>query len=139
MCFIKVCFEENLVSQILQLKGFFHELLLCAHSFSSKTFLTNVKLESKMASFLHELMLYDCSVLLKRAGSSWFCLNSANKTRDIKGVFSVIFSTFFNSVKKNQNVLGGFFWRSSTFFNVKEDPGFFKRFFCQFLAHFSIL
>ena len=57
--------------------SFFHELLLCAHSFSCKTFLTNVKLEIKMASFLHELMLYDCSNLS-------FFVNLASQTSHLK-------------------------------------------------------
>ena len=61
--------------------SFFHELLLCAHSFSSKTFLTNVKLESKMASFLHELMLYDCSNLS-------FFVNLASQTSHLKSFFT---------------------------------------------------
>jgi hypothetical protein len=47
-----------------------------------------------------------------------------------------IFSTLFNSVKKNQNVLGGFFDILSPFFNVKEDPGYLRRFFLSIFSKF---
>ena len=43
--------------------------------------LTNVKLESKMASFLHELMLYDCSNLS-------FFVNLASQTSHLKSFFT---------------------------------------------------
>ena len=41
--------------------------------------------------------------------------------------------------KKTQDVLGGFLSIFSTFFNsVKEDPGWYRRFFWQFLKNVSI-
>ena len=57
-------------------------------------------------------------VLLKSAGSSFFCLDSANKTQYIKGDFLAIFSTFLKF--------------------CKEEPKQFKRFFLTFLAYFSM-